>query len=143
MQSHRSDCRQAGFFFLLKQRKTFRLVANTEQEAAPVKRTLRATSPRHIRHIGTGTGVNLAPSEFQSQDAASGHDPLPLPRRSGVCLLPGPGVQGGVRPLRRLLEPDQPQVSRTLLTLAHRRTEVANFPLKRHPVQAVLWSVLR
>lgn len=54
--------------------------------------------------------IDLASSEFKSEDAAGGNDPLPRPHHWHVCARPGPGFQGCVRPLRRLLEPDQPQV---------------------------------
>lgn len=49
---------------------------------------------------------------FHSKHAAGGNRRLPSrPHHWDVCVRPGPGFQGCVGPLRRLLEPDQPEVS--------------------------------
>lgn len=53
-------------------------------------------------------------SEFHSKYAAGGNDPLPHPHHWDVRVRPGPGFQGCVRPLRRLLEPDQSKVGEPL-----------------------------
>lgn len=49
-------------------------------------------------------------SKFGSH-AAGGNDPMRFAGVMDVCLRPRAGLQGGVRPLCGLLEPDQPQVS--------------------------------
>lgn len=60
-------------------------------------------------------------TKFYCSDAASGNGPLHLPGAADVCSKPGARIQSGGRPLRRLLEPDQHQVS---AVAAHR----AGFP---------------
>lgn len=49
--------------------------------------------------------------KFRCSDAANGNGHLRLPGAVDVCILPRTQFQSGGRPLRRLLEPDQRQVS--------------------------------
>lgn len=58
------------------------------------------------------------------RNAAGGDDddPAPLPHRPDVRVRAGPRVQGGVRPVRRLLEPNQPEVSGGSHARTHART---------------------
>lgn len=81
-----------------------------------------------------GTVIDLGSSEFHSKDAAGGNDSVPYPHHRDVCVRPGPGFQGCVRPLRRLLEPNQPQVgnpSARFPTGTHRRTGAASARSRR------------
>lgn len=49
--------------------------------------------------------------KFYRSDVACGNGPFSLPGGVDVCFQPGAQLQSGGRPLRRLLEPDQHQVS--------------------------------
>lgn len=49
--------------------------------------------------------------KFRCSDAANGNGPFRLHGAVDVCIQPGTQFQSGGRPLRRLLEPDQRQVS--------------------------------
>lgn len=62
----------------------------------------RVKTPHQKRDFGV--------SKFGS-DAAGGNGSFRVPRHVDVCVCPGAGLQGGVRPLCRLLEPHQPTVS--------------------------------
>lgn len=49
-------------------------------------------------------------NRVQIRHAAGGDPPAPQPRGRDVCLRTGPGGQGGLGPIRGVLEPNQPKV---------------------------------
>lgn len=88
-------------------------------QTAPETRRPHVSESRHLSRLKREVQLDSTRPDteeeyvpnFRCSDGASGNGPVRLPGAADVRFQPGAQLQSGGRPLRRLLEPDQHQVS--------------------------------